>query len=402
MIGKKRMAKLSSKFSNITESKTVALKTVLQTMKREGKDIVALGAGEPDFDTPEHIKEAAIKALRAGFTKYTPADGIIELKEAIAAYIKSDFGVEYEPAEIVVTCGAKHAVFQGILAICEEGDEVLLPIPYWVSYPEQVKLSGAMLKILNTSESNQFKIRPEQLLNEINSKTKLLILNSPSNPSGAVYTREELSELADVISESGIYVLSDEIYDKIVYDNAEFVSLASFPKIRDQVLLVNGVSKTFSMTGWRIGFLAGDREIISAVVKFQGHSTSNTASISQRASITALTESKEFFTARLTEFDKRRKYVHKRLTAIPKVSCMIPQGAFYAFPRFAEYYGAQYDGKVISNSTDICEYLIKYHGVAIVPGGAFGMDEHVRLSFATSMENLDKALNRIETGLAQL
>lgn len=396
------MAKLSSKFSAITESKTVALKAVLQTLKREGKDVVALGAGEPDFDTPEHIKEAAVKAIRDGFTKYTPADGIIELKEAIVAYLKRDFNVDYDPSELVVTCGAKHAVFQGILALCEAGDEVLLPAPYWVSYPEQVKLSGASLTILKTDESNQFKISPEQLRQAIGSKTKLLILNSPSNPSGAVYNRDELSELVKVIADSGIYVLSDEIYDKIVYDDAEFVSLASFPQIRDQLLLVNGVSKTFAMTGWRIGFLAAHREIVSAVVKYQGHSTSNPTSISQHASIAAFAGGKEFISTMLTEFDKRRQYVYKKLTAMPKVTCMLPHGAFYAFPRVAEYYGAHYDGKVIFNSTDMCEYLLKHYGVAIVPGGAFGMDEHVRLSFATSMENLVKGLDRIEAGLAEL
>lgn len=396
------MVKLSSKFSGITESKTVALKTVLQTLKREGKEVVALGAGEPDFDTPDHIKDAAIKAIHDGFTKYTPADGIIELKEVIISYLKEELAVDYVPSEIVVTCGAKHAVFQGILALCEEGDEVLLPTPYWVSYPEQVKISGASLKILETDESNQFKITPAQLEKAISSKTKLLILNSPSNPSGAVYNYDELNALVEVIADSGIYVLSDEIYDKIVYDDSEFVSLATFSQIKDKVLLVNGVSKTFAMTGWRIGFLAADREIISAIVKYQGHSTSNPTSISQKASIAAFAGGKEFFSTMLNEFNKRRKYVYERLTSIPKVSCMLPQGAFYAFPRVAEYYGAQVDGKVLDNSTDMCEYLLKHHGVAIVPGGAFGMDEHVRLSFATSMENLEKGLDRIKVGLAQL
>jgi len=396
------MVKLSSKFSGITESKTVALKSVLQAMKREGKNVVALGAGEPDFDTPDHIKNAAIQSIQDGFTKYTPADGIIELKEAIASYMQRDCGVTYEPSEIVVTCGAKHAVFQGIMALCEEGDEVLLPAPYWVSYPEQVKLSGASLKVLPTNESNQFKITAEQLEKAVSPNTKLLILNSPSNPSGAVYNQDELGQLADVISDTGIFVLSDEIYDKILYDGARFISMATFSKIKKQVLLVNGVSKTFAMTGWRIGFLAADSEIISAVKKYQGHSTSNPSSISQKASIAAFSGGKEFFDIMLTEFDKRRKYVHQRLEAIPKVTCMLPQGAFYAFPKVGEYYGAKVDGKEISDSTEMCEFLIKQHGVAIVPGGAFGMDEHVRLSFATSMENLEKGLDRIEAGLAQL
>ncbi len=396
------MVQISQRLSQISESQTVALSGLMARLKREGKDVVALGAGEPDFDTPQHIKDAAISAIQRGFTKYTAAEGTAELREAICRWLKEEYAADYQPSQIVVTCGAKHAVYQGILAVCNPGDEVLLPAPYWVSYPEQIKLAGATIKYMETDERSNLKISAAQLKAAITSRSRLLILNSPSNPSGAVYSEEELSALASVIRDSGIMVLSDEIYDKIVFDDARFTSLAQFAEIRDQLLLVNGVSKTFAMTGWRIGFLAAHQDVAAAVKNYQGHSTSNPTSISQSAALTAMLGQKQFIAEMRAAFTERRNYVHQRLNAMPEVRCILPQGAFYAFPNLSSYYGRSMNGKHIRNSVDLCAYLLEDFGVAIVPGSAFGMDAHARLSFATSMVVLEKALDRIENGLKSL
>ncbi len=392
------MPHISKRLSQISESQTVALNGLMAKMKREGKDVVALGAGEPDFDTPDHIKDAAIESIKAGFTKYTPADGLMDLREAICDWIKNEYGAEYQPNEVVVTCGAKHAVYEGILSVTDPGDEILLPAPYWVSYPEQIKMAGGVAKILETSQENGLKITPEQLKSAITDKTRLLILNSPSNPSGAVYNKEEIEALVKVIKETGIYVMSDEIYDMIIYDNMEYTSLTQYPEIRDQLLLVNGVSKSFAMTGWRIGFLAAHKDLITAVKKYQGHSTSNPTSISQKAALAGYNGQKDFLKEMNKAFTERRNYVHKRLNDMEGVKCMMPQGAFYAFPDFSYYFGK----KNINSSIDLCGYLLEEFNVAIVPGVAFGVDTNARLSFATSMEMLEKALDRIEDGLKSL
>jgi len=396
------MVQISQRMSQISESQTLALSGLMARLKREGKDVVALGAGEPDFDTPQHIKEAAIAAIQKGFTKYTAAEGTAELREAICRWLLEEYQAEYKPSQIVVTCGAKHAVYQAILAVCNPGDEVLLPAPYWVSYPEQIKLAGATIKFMETNERSNLKISAAQLKDAITSRTKLLILNSPSNPSGAVYDARELSSLAEVIHDSGIMVLSDEIYDKIVFDDAQFASIAQFPEIRDQLLLVNGVSKTFAMTGWRIGFLAAHQDVANAVKNYQGHSTSNPTSISQSAALTAMLGQKQFIADMRAAFTERRNYVHHRLCAMPNVRCLLPQGAFYAFPNISAYFGKRKGDRLIQSSVDLCGYLLQDFGVAIVPGSAFGMDSHARLSFATSMAVLEKALDRIENGLKSL
>jgi aspartate aminotransferase len=393
------MPHISKRLAQICESQTLALNSTMARMKREGRDVVSLGAGEPDFDTPDHIKQAAIKAIQEGFTKYTPVDGTFELKEAIGAWIKNEHNVHYAANEIIVTCGAKHAVYQGILAVCEPGDEVLLPKPYWVSYPEQIKLAGAKVVEMTPEDATGLKITAEQLEKAISHKTRLLILNSPSNPSGVVYTRAELDAIAEVIRKSGIYILSDEIYDKIVFDDAVFAGMTVYTDIRDQLIYVNGVSKSFAMTGWRIGFLAANKEIAAAVSNYQGHSTSNPTSISQKAALEGYRADKAFITDMTHAFQQRRDYVSQRLNAMPDVQCELPQGAFYAFPNFSAYY---LESKNIRSSMDFCGYLIEKYNVAIVPGVAFGMDEHSRLSYATSMQNLEKALDRIEAGLRAL
>ncbi len=394
---------LSKRFSKIQESKTVALSGTLARMRREGKDVISLGAGEPDFDTPDPIKEAAIQAIRDGFTKYTPADGTFDLKQAVCSWLADEYKANYEPEHIVITCGAKHAVFQAICAVCNPGDQVLLPAPYWVSYPEQIALSGAEARILDTGLESGLKISPDQIKNNMTSNSRLLILNSPSNPSGAVYEKPELEAIAALAVENDFYILADEIYDKIVYDHAEFTSLAQFSALQDRLLLVNGVSKSFAMTGWRIGFLAAPQPIATAIKRFQGHTTSNPASISQMAALQAYRGEKSFQSEMLRAFAERRNVVYERLNQMEGVICPKPQGAFYAFPDVSHYYTrVTPDKDPIRSGMDLCNYLLMHHGVAIVPGSAFGMENHVRLSFATSMENLNRALDRIEQGLRSL
>jgi len=387
---------------NIQPSQTMAITALVDSLRREGKDILDLGAGEPDFDTPDVIKEAGIRAIREGFTKYTPASGTLELKKAICEKIETDYGIEYSPPEILVNCGAKHAVVNVLLALCEQGDEVIIPAPYWTSYPEQVRFVDATPVILETDESTDFKISPKQLENAVNSNTKLLILNSPSNPTGSVYSQSELSGLAEVIKKHNFHVLSDEIYDKIIYDGFNHVSLAAFTELRDRVILVNGVSKSYAMTGWRIGYMAGNSELIKAAAKIQSHTTSNPCSISQRASIAALQADDAIVADMVCAFDRRRKYLAEQLTVIPKIKCDLPKGAFYMFPNVSPYFGCKYNGKTIENSMDFCSFLLQEAGVAFVPGEAFGSSRNVRISYATSMENLRETISRLTRALVQL
>ncbi len=386
----------------VQPSQTMAITALVDSLRREGKDILDLGAGEPDFDTPDVIKEAGIRAIREGFTKYTPASGTLELKKAICEKIETDYGIEYSPPEILVNCGAKHAVVNVLLALCEQGDEVIIPAPCWTSYPEQVRFVDATPVILETDESTDFKISPKQLENAVNSNTKLLILNSPSNPTGSVYSQSELSGLAEVIKKHNFHVLSDEIYDKIIYDGFNHVSLAAFTELRDRVILVNGVSKSYAMTGWRIGYMAGNSELIKAAAKIQSHTTSNPCSISQRASIAALQADDALVADMVCAVDRRRKYLAEQLTVIPKIKCDLPKGAFYMFPNVSPYFGCKYNGKTIENSMDFCSFLLQEAGVAFVPGEAFGSSRNVRISYATSMENLRETISRLTRVLDQL
>ncbi len=393
---------LAHRLERMQESQTVALNSTLARLKREGKDVVALGAGEPDFNTPAHINEAAIAAIHQGYTKYTAAEGSFELREAIAAWLQDRYQARYTPGEIVVTPGAKYAVFEAILAVCDPGSEVILPSPYWVSYPEMIQLADATLRCIEPADRDGLKITAAELQAAITDKTRLVILNSPSNPSGAVYRRDELAALVEVIRAAGVWLLADEIYDQIVFDEAGYFSMSQFPEIRDQLLLVNGVSKSCAMTGWRIGFLAAPAAVAAAVIKYQGHTVSNPTSISQKAALAGYTGSKAFVAEMTAAFRARRDYVFQRLQAIPRVRCLLPQGAFYLFPDVSGYYGRKQRGHVITGSVTLCQYLLQEFGVAIVPGVAFGMDTHVRLSYATSMEILEKALDRIEHGLKSL
>jgi len=389
------------RIQKVQPSQTMAITALVDSLRREGRDILDLGAGEPDFDTPDVIKEAGIRAIREGFTKYTPASGTLELKKAICEKIETDYGIEYSPPEILVNCGAKHAVVNVLLALCEQGDEVIIPAPYWTSYPEQVRFVDATPVILETDESTDFKISPKQLEDAVNPNTKLLILNSPSNPTGSIYSQSELSGLAEVIKKHKFHVLSDEIYDKIIYDGLNHVSLAAFTELRDRVILVNGVSKSYAMTGWRIGYMAGNSELIKAAAKIQSHTTSNPCSISQQASIAALQADDAIVAEMVRAFDRRRKYLAEQLTAIPQITCNLPQGAFYMFPNVSGYFGCKYNGQAIENSMDFCSFLLQEAGVAFVPGEAFGSIRNVRISYATSMENLRETILRLTHALVQ-
>ena len=388
---------LSKRVSLISSSPTLAITAKAKKMKAEGIDVIGFGAGEPDFDTPEHIKDAAKKALDDGFTKYTPASGMMELKQAICRKLKEDNELDYEPDQILISCGAKHSIFNAILTLCDEGDEVILPSPYWVSYPEMIKVAQAKPVIIKTTQENNFKITPDQLREAISSKTKLFILNSPSNPTGMLYTRDELQRISDILAKAGIYCISDEIYEKIIYDGEEHVSIASLgPKIKQLTILINGVSKSYSMTGWRIGYAAGPRKIIQAMSNLQSHSTSNPTSISQIAAIAALQGPQETVGKMVEEFKKRRDYIVERLNKIPGISCLKPKGAFYVFPNISQILGRSFKGQMINNSISLSQVLLSEAKVAVIPGAAFGADNHLRLSYATSQENIAKGLDRIE------
>jgi len=388
---------LSKRVSLISSSPTLAITAKAKKMKAEGIDVIGFGAGEPDFDTPEHIKDAAKKALDDGFTKYTPASGMMELKQAICRKLKEDNELDYEPDQILISCGAKHSIFNAILTLCDEGDEVILPSPYWVSYPEMIKVAQAKPVIIKTTQENNFKITPDQLREAISSKTKLFILNSPSNPTGMLYTRDELQRISDILAKAGIYCISDEIYEKIIYDGEEHVSIASLgPKIKQLTILINGVSKSYSMTGWRIGYAAGPRKIIQAMSNLQSHSTSNPTSISQIAAIAALQGPQETVGKMVEEFKKRRDYIVERLNKIPGISCLKPKGAFYVFPNISQILGRSFKGQTINNSISLSQVLLSEAKVAVIPGAAFGADNHLRLSYATSQENIAKGLDRIE------
>jgi len=386
---------LSERAKGIDESPTLAISSKAKEMKNEGIDIIGLGAGEPDFDTPEHIKAEAIKAIEEGFTNYTPVAGIKELKEAIIKKLKLENDVEYKLDEIIVSSGAKHSLYNTLQVICDDGDEVIVPAPYWVSYPQQIKLAGGEPIILKTDETNGFKLEPEDLEVQITDKTCALILNTPSNPTGAVYTEEELKEIARIAVENNIYIIADEIYEKIHYGQKP-VSIASFgQEVNNLTILVNGVSKAYSMTGWRIGYVAAKEEIVDAMSKLQSHSTSNPNSVAQKASVAALEGSQEPVAEMLEAFKERRDYIVERINRINGLSARTPQGAFYLFVNVKELIGSKIKGVKIIDDQKLVEFLLTEAKVAVVPGSAFGAPGYLRLSYATSLEDLTEALDRI-------
>lgn len=395
--------KLAERIGQIKPSLTLAVDTKAKAMKKAGLDMVSFGVGEPDFDTPEHIKEAAIQAIREGFTKYTPVSGIDELKEAVAFRFKEDLGLDYRLDEIMVSCGGKHVLYNIAQALWGPGDEIVVPAPFWVSYPPMILLAGATPVVVPTREEKGFKLTPRELQAAITPQTRAIILNSPSNPTGSVYSRSELMALGEVITASDLTVISDDIYDKILFDRLSFSNLAMLgPGFKERTLVVNGVSKTYAMTGWRIGYLAGPKEVIGAINKIQSHSTSNPTSIAQKASVTALRGPQDFIRQMVSEFDRRRLYIAERLKSLPGVKVAIPQGAFYIFPNFSSYYGRKAGDRVITNSLDLADYLLEKAHVAVVPGAAFGEDECLRFSYATSLEQIEKGMDRLEKALNEL
>jgi aspartate aminotransferase len=397
------MSVLSNRAISLKPSPTLAINAKAKSMQAQGIRVVSFGAGEPDFDTPENIKEAAKRALDAGFTKYTPVGGIDDLKDAIIKKFQRDNRITYKRSEIIVSCGGKHSFYNLAQAIFDQGDEVIIPAPYWVSYPPMVALANGTPVIVETTEKNEFKITPDELKKAITPKTKALILNSPSNPTGSAYTKKELEKIAEIALSKNIFVISDEIYEKIVYDDFEFVSIASLSEeIKKRTIIVHGVAKTYAMTGWRIGYTAGPEEIILAMNNIQSQSTSNPTSIAQKASVEALAGPQDDVGKMVTAFGQRRNYIVDRLNNIPGVSCYKPVGAFYVFPNFLSHYGKSFQGKKIENSTHLADFFLDVAKVAVVPGIEFGADPFERLSYATSMEDIKEGLNRIEETLKKL
>jgi aspartate aminotransferase len=387
---------ISHKAKAIVPSPTLSLAAKVKELKRKGIRIISFTAGEPDFDTPLPIKEAAKRALDEGFTKYTPTTGIEELKERIARKLKEENGLDYDKKEIIVSPGAKFVIFSALFALLEEGDEVLLPSPYWVSYPEQIRMAGGKPVILETKVENGFKMRIDELERAKTNRTRVLILNSPSNPTGAVYEKEELSQIAEWCKENDVFVISDEIYEKLVYD-AEHISIATFPDMKERTLVVNGMSKTYSMTGWRIGYGAGPRELIEAMGRIQDHTTSNPTSFAQIGALRAL-DLVEEVEEMVEAFKKRRDILLEEIRKIPNVLCVPPKGTFYAFPNFSYYME-----KMGANSTgELASYLLEKVGVAVVPGEGFGARGYVRLSFAVSENDIREGLAKIKDAFLSL
>lgn len=394
---------ISEKASQIGISPTLKITTKAKAMQAEGIDVVDLSVGEPDFFTPDNVKAAGIQAIEQNFTKYTANDGIPALKEAIINRLKQDFGLTYALDEIIVSSGAKSSLYHLVQALIDEGEEVIIPAPYWVTYPHSVSLAKGKAVIIPAKEENGFLLTPDQLKSAISPATKALILNNPSNPTGAAYEKHDLEALADVVMEEDIFVIADEIYEKIVYDDFRFVSFASLgEEIKKKTAIITGVSKSYSMTGWRIGYAAGPAEIINGMAKIQSHTTSNPCSISQKASLEALTGPQYEVSKMTSEFQRRRNYLLMRLQRIPQLSCFKPQGAFYLFPNFSSYYDKEFNNVQIRNSYGMAYYLLKEALVAIVPGGSFGADDYIRISYATSMENLEKGMDRITEALSNL
>ena len=395
--------KIAHRVSLIKPSATLAMSAKAKALAAEGIPVIDFGVGEPDFDTPEIVKESGIEAIRAGFTKYTAPGGIDSLKMAILKQFEKEKGLVYERSEILISCGAKHSLYNIAQALFEKGDEVIIPSPYWVSYPDQVLLNEATPVFLPTREEEGFLIDPERLQKAITSRTKALIINTPSNPTGAALTRQNLSAIAEVVLRNRVLVIFDEIYEKIIYDGFEHVTFpALLPGLRDLTLIVNGVSKSYSMTGWRIGYTIGPKEIIKAMEVLQSQSTSNPCSISQKAAVTAIESGAPFTRTMVREFDIRRRYMVDRLNRIKGVRCTMPKGAFYAFPHVASLFGRRGPTGSVRNSIDLAGYLLETAHVAVVAGEPFGAYSYVRLSYATSMENITGGLDRIEKALNNL
>ena len=394
---------ISEVANRINESPTMKVSALAKKMKAEGEKVINLSVGEPDFSTPENIKQAAKKAIDENQTKYTLNAGTVELRKAIAAKLKKDNNLDYDIKNIIVSNGAKHSVFNCILATVNKGEEVIIPAPYWVSYPDMVGIANGTSIIINTKEENGFKVTQEELENAVTSRTKALILCNPSNPTGSAYSKEELEKVAEVCLKHNFYIISDEIYEKLTYGDFKFVSFPSLnEELKKRTLLINGLSKAYSMTGWRIGYTAGPEDVIQGINKIQSHTTSNASSISQAASLEALCGSQEAVEEMRKEFQKRRDYLYNELTSIDGISCYKPEGAFYLFPNISAYFNKSDGEKNIKDSMDLAMYILSDAKIAAVPGSAFGTEGFLRFSYATSMENLKDAAARLKQSLKKL
>jgi len=395
--------KLSERAKLIKPSPTLAVTAKAGALKAQGIDVIDFGAGEPDFDTPGHIKDAAKKALDQGFTKYTPATGTVELKKAVAAKFEKENGLKYGTDQVIVSCGAKHSLYNLFQAVLDPGDEIVIIAPYWVSYPDMGLLAGAKPVFVQTSARTGFRPAAKDLEAALSKKTALVVINSPSNPTGAGIPEKDLKELQAVLEQGEFWITSDEIYEKNIYDGFKPVSIASLSKsLFDRTIVVNGVSKSYAMTGWRIGYAAGDKEVVKAMGNMQSQSTSNPTSIAQKAAVEALTGSQAEIAVMVAEFKKRRDWIVKALEEIPGVSCYKPEGAFYVFPDFNAYLGKKAAGKEIKDSVALSEFLLDDSKVAVVPGSAFGAEGFIRLSYATSMQNVQEGVKRIREGVKKL
>ncbi|OYT18358.1 MAG: aspartate aminotransferase [Nitrospira sp. UW-LDO-01] len=395
--------KLAARVSRIAPSPTLAIAATAKAMAAQGLDIVDFSTGEPDFDTPEPVKAAAEAAIRAGFTKYTPSSGIDELRGAVAEKLWAELGVRYDKSQILVSCGAKHSLYNLAEALLEAGDEIIIPTPYWVSYSDQALLNDATPILMPTKEDEGYAVRPAQLEQLITPKTKAILLNSPGNPTGATYDRGTLEQIAAVAIRHDLIVISDEIYEKVLYDGASHVSIASLgPEIAARTVIINGVSKAYAMTGWRIGYAAGPKELITAMANIQSQSTSNPCSIAQKAAVAALRLGEPFTVKMVEEFSRRRKTIVEGLNNIPGVTCSMPRGAFYAFPNIKGVLGKRGPSGMLKTPNELANYLLNDAHIAVVPGEPFGSHDHLRLSYATSMTNITRGLERLGQAFAKL
>jgi aspartate aminotransferase len=397
------MTTLAERTKLIKPSVTLAIAAKAGKLRSEGIDVINFSAGEPDFDTPEHIKAAAVKALREGMTKYTDVKGIEPLRAAIAKKYEAEHGLSYRKEDVLVSCGAKHSVYNIFQAIIDPGDEMVIPAPYWVSYADMALLAGGVPKIIQTDEAGGFRIKAEQLAAELTSKTKVFVLNSPCNPTGASYDADELRAIARVLEKHSCLILCDDIYEKIVYDNFRVHNLVALsPALRDRTIIINGVSKTYAMTGWRIGYALGPADVIAAAGKIQSQSTSNPTSIAQAGALEAIGGPQKDIAGMVREFQQRRDVIVERLNAIPGMHCFKPQGAFYVFPNVSAFLGRAVDRKRIGSPCELADYLLEEAQVAVVPGEDFGSRKHIRFSYATAVENIEKGCKRVAAAVAKL
>lgn len=394
---------ISNRVSDISPSMTLAVTEKANQLKSKGANIISFGAGEPDFETPKHIQKAGINAIKSGKSRYTAVSGILPLREAVAKKFLVDNQLEYTTDEIIINSGAKHSISTALQAICNPKDEVIIPVPYWVSYPEMVKLAGAIPVLVKTKAENSFKLTASELQSAVTPNTKAILINSPSNPVGAVYSEEELQAIAKIAVESQIYIISDEIYEKLVYDGKKHISIASLNKsIKELSIVINGMSKTYAMTGWRLGYTAANRSVIQAMTKIQGHAISHASSITQYAGLAALEGDEDLISNMLLEYDKRKSYMVDYLEHINKLDIIYPDGAFYVLVDISKIFGSKINNIEINSSLDFANALLEYAEVAIIPGIAFGLDNYIRLSYATSLEQIKEGLNRIEDFINKL